>query len=108
MFEIQSNKLGQEKGTSAHKTFAAQMVADHIRTSSELKTLVSSGQVRADVPSALNSAHQSKLNKLNGLSGTDFVSNFRTMQVDAHKDAVDLFERYAKGGDSRMNVKADR
>lgn len=100
MFEIQSNKLGQEKGTGVDKTFAAKMVADHTKTSAELKTLVSSGKVQADVPAALDSAHQGKLDKLKGLSGPDFVSNYRSMQVDAHKDAVDLFERYAKGGDN--------
>jgi putative membrane protein len=99
MFEIQSNKLGQEKGTGPDKTFATQMVNDHTKTSTELKALVSSGKVKAEVPSALDSAHQSKLDKLKGLSGSDFVSSYRTIQVDAHKDAVDLFERYAKGGD---------
>ncbi len=39
MFEIQSNKLGEEKGTGPDKTFAKQMVTDHTKTSSELKTL---------------------------------------------------------------------
>lgn len=100
MFEIQSNKLGQEKGTAADKTFAAQMVTDHTKTSTELKALLSSGKVKAEVPAALDSSHQSKLDKLKGLTGADFVSSYRSMQVDAHKDAVDLFERYAKGGDN--------
>lgn len=99
MFEIQSNKLGQDKGNAADKKFAAQMVTDHTKTSTELKGLVSSGKVKAEIPAALDSAHQSKLDKLKGLSGADFSSSFRSMQVDAHKDAVNLFERYAKSGD---------
>lgn len=100
MFEIQSNKLAQEKGLAADKTFAAKMVTDHTNTSTELKALVSSGKVKVEIPAALDSAHQSKLDKLKALNGTDFVSNYRSTQVDAHKDAVDLFERYAKGGDN--------
>jgi putative membrane protein len=32
--------------------------------------------------------------------GKDFSSSFNAMQVDAHKDAVSLFERYAKAGDN--------
>jgi putative membrane protein len=32
MFEIRSNKLGQEKGTAEDKPFAAQMVTDHTKT----------------------------------------------------------------------------
>lgn len=76
------------------------MVTDHTKTSKELKGLVSSGKVKAEIPSALDSSHQERLDKLKGLRGADFSSNFRSMQVDAHKDAVNLFERYAKGGDN--------
>lgn len=100
MFEIQSNTLAQEKGNATEKTFATQMVADHTKTSTELKALVAGGKVKAELPTGLDSSHQSKLDKLKGLSGKDFSSSFDTMQVDAHKDAVSLFERYAKGGDN--------
>jgi putative membrane protein len=100
MFEIESNKLGQEKGNAIQKAFATQMVADHTKTSTELKQLISSGKVKIEVPKALDSSHQSKLDKLKDKSGNDFVSEFNSMQVSAHKDAVDLFERYASGGDN--------
>ncbi len=100
MFEIQSNQLGQEKGNAAEKSFASQMVTDHTKTSSELKSMVSGGKVKADLPTSLDSSHQSKLDKLKGENGKDFSSDFDSMQVDAHKDAVSLFERYAKGGDN--------
>src|ERR1700712_6114607 len=76
MFEIESNKLAQDKGNAPEKAFASQMVADHTKTSTELKGLVSSGKVKAEVPSALDSAHQSKLDKLKGESGKDFSSDF--------------------------------
>ena len=100
MFEIESNKLGQQKGNTAQKTFASQMVTDHTKTSTELKGLVTGGKVTAELPTALDSSHQSKLDKLKGASGDDFSSQFNSMQVSAHKDAVDLFERYANGGDN--------
>jgi putative membrane protein len=99
MFEIESNKLGKEKGTAAQKAFAAQMITDHTKTSTELKGLVSSGKVKAELPTALDSSHQGKLDKLKEKSGDDFASDFNSMQVSAHKDAVSLFERYANGGD---------
>ena len=100
MFELQSNKLGEEKGNAQQKSFAAQMVKDHTKTSSELKSMVESGKVKAQLPTALDSAHQSKLDKLKGAQGKDFSADFDDMQVSAHKDAVSLFERYAKGGDN--------
>jgi putative membrane protein len=99
-FEIETNKLGQERGNAAQKAFAGQMVADHTKTSNELKQLVSGGKVKAELPTALDSAHQSKLDKLKGKNGADFIAEFNDMQVSAHKDAVDLFERYANGGDN--------
>jgi putative membrane protein len=100
MFEIESNKLAQDKGNAPEKTFASQMVTDHTKTSTELKGLLSSGKVKAELPTALDSSHQSKLNRLKGEGGKDFSSDFDSMQVSAHKDAVSLFERYAKGGDN--------
>jgi putative membrane protein len=100
MFEIQSSKLAEDKGNAKEKTFAAQMVTDHTKTSTELKGLVTGGKVKADLPDALDSSHQSKLDKLKGASGEDFSSDFDSDQVSAHKDAVSLFERYAKGGDN--------
>ncbi|MGJ5207579.1 DUF4142 domain-containing protein [Bradyrhizobium sp. HKCCYLR20261] len=100
MFELQSNQLGEQKGNAQEKTFAAQMVKDHTKTSSELKSMVESGKVKATLPTALDSAHQSKLDKLKAANGKEFSDDFSDMQVSAHKDAVSLFERYAKGGEN--------
>jgi putative membrane protein len=100
MFEIEASKLAQDKGNAPEKSFASQMVTDHSKTSTELKGLVSSGKVKAELPAALDGSHQSKLDKLKGESGKDFSSDFDSIQVSAHKDAVSLFERYAKGGDN--------
>jgi putative membrane protein len=100
MFEIQSSQLAENKGTAQEKSFASQMITDHTKTSTELKGLVSGGKVKAELPTALDSSHQSKLDKLGSASGDDFSSDFNSDQVSAHKDAVSLFERYAKGGDN--------
>ncbi|MDB5608245.1 MAG: putative exported protein [Bradyrhizobium sp.] len=99
IFELESNKLAQ-KGNAQEKSFAQQMVTDHTKTSSDLKSMVNSGKVKAELPTSLDSSHQSKLDKLKHQSGKDFSSNFDSYQVSAHKDAVSLFERYANGGDN--------
>jgi putative membrane protein len=100
MFEIQSSKLAQEKGDAATKSFASQMIEDHTKTSSDLKSLISTGTVKEPLPDAMSSSQQSMLDKLKGLSGADFEKQYRSDQVSAHKDAVSLFQRYAKGGDN--------
>ena len=46
-------KLAQEKGTPAQKEFGSMMVKDHTKTSTELKSLVSSGKGKATLPTAL-------------------------------------------------------
>jgi len=101
MLEIESGKLAQQQaGDPKTKQFASQLVTDHQKTTDELKGLVSSGKVKANLPTAMDSTHQSKLDKLKGLNGADFDKAFDDLQTSAHKDATSLFERYAKGGDN--------
>src|SRR3954470_8868816 len=100
MFEIQSSQIAQERGNASEKTFAAEMIKDHQKTSTELKSMVSSDDMKAELPTALDSSHQSKIDKLKSLNGADFSSRFDSDQVSGHKDAVSLFERYSKSGDN--------
>jgi putative membrane protein len=100
MLEIAAAKIAEEKGNAEEKKFAAQMITDHTKTSSDLKQLVSSGDVKADIPASLDDASQKKLDKLRDAKPADFAGEYDPMQVSAHEDAVSLFERYAKSGDS--------
>lgn len=100
MFEIESSELAMTKASGNSTTFADQMVKDHTKTSAEMKAMVSGGKVKTEIPAALDSAHQSKLDKLKRLNGADFIKQYNSDQVAAHKDAVNLFERYSKGGDN--------
>jgi putative membrane protein len=99
MFEIESSKLAQQHGDASSKKFAAKMIKDHTGTSTELKAIAA--KAKLEVPAAMDSSHQSKLDKLKGLQGADFDKEYDSMQAAAHKDAVDLFERYAKAGDNK-------
>jgi putative membrane protein len=93
MTEIAAAKVGLERGNAQEKAFATQMITDHTKTSEELKSMVPA-EARAAIPTALDSSSKSKIDKPD-----DFSSDFDAMQVSAHKDAVSLFERYAKGGE---------
>jgi putative membrane protein len=100
MFEIQSSQIAQERGNGSEKTFAATMIKDHTKTTDDLKSMVSGGDVKAELPSALDSSHQSELDKLKSLNGDNFSSRYDKDQVSGHKDAISLFERYSKSGDN--------
>lgn len=67
----------------------------HLLLNADLKSMVSTGDVKAKLPGGLDSSHQSELDKLKSLTGADFSSRYGSDQVSGHKDAVSLFERYA-------------
>jgi putative membrane protein len=100
MLEIASAKLAQQKGTADEKKFAEQMITDHTKTTNDIKGMVESGDVKAQIPASMDSSHQSKLDKLRDAKADNFSSDYDSMQVSAHKDAVSLFERYSKSGDN--------
>jgi putative membrane protein len=100
MLEIAAAKFAQDKGNAEEKRFAEQMVADHSKISADIKDMVTSGDVKADIPSTLDDASQKKLDKLRDAKASNFSSEYDPMQVSAHKDAVSLFERYSKSGDN--------
>ena len=97
MTEIEAAKIAQLKGNAEEKKFAEMMLADHTKTSNELKAMIPAN-MKAAVPTALDDT-QKKLAKLRDAKPEDFASEYDSMQVSAHKDAVSLFERYANGGD---------
>ncbi len=101
MFEIQSSQLAAERATDqGTKAFAAKMIADHQKTTGDIKGMVTSGAVKAEIPTAMIPTHQALFDKLKDLQGADFTKQYHDEQVTAHKSAVSLYERYAKGGDN--------
>jgi len=100
MFEIEAGKLAQQKGSPEIRAFASHMIEDHSKTTTEIKKLVQSGDVKAELPTALDPSHQAKLDKLKTLRGDDFNKTYDDSQKAGHKDAASLFERYANGGEN--------
>ncbi len=100
ILEIAAAKLAEQKGNAEEKKFAGQMVTDHTQTSKDIKGLVDSGDVKATIPVKLDDSSQKKLDELRDSKPEDFSGYYDPMQVSAHKNAVSLFERYAKSGDN--------
>jgi len=51
------------------------------------------------LPTALDAEHQKLLDDLKAKNGKDFDQSYDQAQLKGHRDAVALFEAYAKGGD---------
>jgi putative membrane protein len=100
LFEIQFSTLAIERSDEKTKAFAQMMLADHQKTSDELKAMVASGKVKATIPSSMSSAHQGMLDDLKKLQGDDFTKQYHSDQEEVYEDAVDLFKRYGDEGEN--------
>lgn len=98
MFEIQSSELAAIRADGPTRKFAAQMIEDHQKTSSELERLVKPHFEATPLPSQLDPEHKAKLDRLKQLDGTAFTAQYRSDQVGAHTAAVVLFDSYAQAG----------
>jgi putative membrane protein len=96
MFEVQSGKLASKKGNANVKTFGQMMVKDHTKTTSELKGLAA--KAKAKLPTEMDAEHRKKLDQLQKLDGDEFNSTYASMQVQAHEEAVKLFDLYSRSG----------
>jgi putative membrane protein len=101
MYEVQAGQIAAQKGQSdAVKQFGQHMVEAHTQTTNELKGIVQAENIKVTPPTALDDAHKKLIDDLNAVSGADFDKSYADQQVKAHKQAVDLFESYAKDGDN--------
>ncbi|GAC1045671.1 DUF4142 domain-containing protein [Rhizobium sp. No.120] len=100
MFEINASKLALQRGDDQTKAFAQQMVDDHQKTTMQLKDLVTSGRVKAALPTEMASNQKKMLTRLQKLQGKEFVQRYDSDQRSAHANAVDLFKRYGAKGDN--------
>lgn len=103
MYEIRSSEIAQSKGGDKVKSFAAQMIADHQKTSMELKGIAQKSGL--EVPTTMLPTHQKLLDNLNNLSGDKLAEQYVDDQVTAHKSAVSLFERYSSSSADNPELK---
>jgi putative membrane protein len=64
------------------------MIAKQTETSSDLKGLVSSGDVKADIPASFDNASQEKLDKLWDAKPADFASEYDPMRMRCRYSSV--------------------
>ena len=100
LFEIQAGQLAQQKADDpAYKDFAQMTVSDHTKTTDQLKGMAPK-LPGVELPRQFDKPHQAKIDKLNALSGAAFERQFKTEQVQGHKQAIELFQSYARRGDN--------
>jgi putative membrane protein len=103
MFETKSSELAAIKADTPTRSFAAQMNADHQKTSSELLVIVKGRQADLPLPQRLDARRQAEFDQLSALDGATFTKQYQMEQLKAHREAITLFRSFsAVGSDPRL------
>lgn len=101
MFEIQTGQMAQDKaGSDAARQFGQMLVQDHGNTSKELVELTKAAGLNVQPPQALDQRHQVIADSLKDAEGAGFDKAFGQAQVQAHQEAIALYQAYGQNGDN--------
>jgi putative membrane protein len=108
MAEVEMGKLAVDKASSPDvKKFAAQMISDHTKADEELEKLATGKSLK--VPTALDTEHKRKLERLSKKTGADFDKSYIQDQVSGHKKMQQLLAAEATNGkDADLKMFAER
>jgi putative membrane protein len=108
MAEVKLGQLATQKASSDDvKAFGQKMVDDHTMLNNEMAPIADSMGVRT--PKSLNKQDQAEYDKLNGLSGTDFDTEYLTVMVkDHHKDLHEFREEAASTTDATLKAAVEK
>jgi putative membrane protein len=108
MAEVKLGQLAAQKASSDDvKAFGQKMVDDHTVLNNEMAPIADSMGVRT--PKNLNKQDQAEYDKLSGLSGTDFDTEYLTAMVkDHHKDLREFREQAASTTDPTLKAAVEK
>jgi putative membrane protein len=108
MAEVKFGQLAAQKGGSEEvKTFGQKMVDDHTALNNEMAPIADSMGVR--VPKDINKDDQIEYDKLSGLSGNDFDTEYLTIMVkDHHKDLREFRMEAASTQDATLKAAVEK
>ncbi len=100
MYEIASGKLAQTMATMEEcKKFGAMLVADHGKSTADLKAAAAAATPPVAMPTAMPAEMQAKLDALKAAKGAEFDKLFIEQQKENHQKALDMLKSYASSGD---------
>lgn len=92
MFEVQSAQLLLDRNVGGdEETFAREMLNEHNRANEELRRIAENNRI--PVPPDMMAKHRQMLDRLRDANDAQLTQRYHQMQVQAHEDAVNLFQR---------------
>ncbi|MBK8838764.1 MAG: DUF4142 domain-containing protein [Hyphomonadaceae bacterium] len=106
LVEIRTSEMALEKSASADvKAFAQMMIDNHKASIDKLKAATSAASLRPPID-VLDDFHMRRINDLVETDGdADFDADYGALQIDAHNDAIKLFEEYSRDPDATAQLK---
>jgi|CZQE01.1.fsa_nt_gi putative membrane protein len=99
-FEIAAAKLALTNASSARiKAFANDMIKAHAASTAKIEAAAAKARPAITPDPALTGEQNDDLTDLGKLKGADFDKAYIAGQIDAHDDALELMENFAKDGD---------
>lgn len=96
MLEIQSSRLAMDRSKQKEvRKFAERMIKDHTEAAERMKS-AAMGQT---VPDEMSTLHTQTLEQLRQSDDKQFDARYLQMQLQAHEEAILLFEQYAATGE---------
>jgi putative membrane protein len=102
MLEIKLGELAESYATTAAvKDLGKMIVDDHTKSGEALKGIAMKNDI--SLPDSLSDKSTIKYNEFAAKRGMDFDKSFTKEMIDAHKDAIDAFQKEAdKGNNSEL------
>lgn len=108
MYEIQSSQMAESKSKNPEiRSFAQHIIKDHTAASEKLTSLAQKIQ-GLQVPQQMDTRHLDLINRLRSASASQFDDLYRGQQVQAHRQAIQLYQTFASGGDSPEQISTAR
>ena len=101
LFAAQSSELALQKSKNPQvRSFAKDVLKDHMDSSRELKQTLAVAKVDANPASGLDPEHQQLIDSLKSSSGGDFDRKYLKMQMEGHQQALETQVDYRLHGDN--------
>jgi predicted outer membrane protein len=106
--EIMLGRLAMERATQPDiKAFAERMIKDHTECNNKIVELARKKGIA--LPATIDAIENVGINRLAGMSGSDFDKAYMKAQMCAHEDALRLFEHQScKGEDPELKELATK
>jgi putative membrane protein len=102
LYEIQSGELAVDKAASAEvKSFAQTLIADHKKSTIDLKSAVARSSPAISVEPVLDQEKLTMIEELKKAPAGQFDQAFIDQQKQAHQKALALLQQYESGGDNQ-------